>query len=111
MSDPINTGPQDLAAVHKAVVDIQASWKCFGTQLGLEQVKVDTADVKCHSNPKECLREVLCEWLNGNYNKKKHGNQSWRKVCEATASPAGGGNTELANRIAKQYQKKLRIGK
>ena len=66
-------------------------------------MKIDSADVKCHSDPKECLLDILCEWLNGNYDKKIHGHQSWRRLCEATASKAGGNNTELANKIAEQH--------
>ena len=30
--------------------------------------------------------------------------QSWRKVCKATASPAGGDNKRLAQEIAAQHR-------
>ena len=77
-------------------------------------MEIDSADVKCHSDPKECLRDILNEWLKGNYDKKIHGHQSWRRLCETTAHQAGGSNTELANKIAEQHpqeQAQLNTGK
>ena len=72
----------------------------MATQFGLPQATVETAKLKHHHDPKCCLKYVLGEWLNGNYNTQQFGHPSWRRVCEVTADPAGGDNRELALKIA-----------
>ena len=46
---------------------------------------------------------MFVEWLKKNYNTDRHGRPSWRRACEAAASPAGGGDKKLAAAVAAQH--------
>ena len=81
-----------------------AKWDYFATQLGILPAKINAIGRKNHYVPTLCLKDVLSTWLIGGYNIQRHGHQSWRRVCEATASPAGGGDRILAHEIAAQHR-------
>ena len=72
----------------------------MATQFGLPQTTVKTVKLIYPHDPKCCLRYVLDEWLEENYDTQQFGHPSWRRVCEVTAEPAGGGNKKLALEIA-----------
>ena len=88
----------------KVLNPIKAKWDCFATQLGILPDTTDDIGRKNHYNSTLCLKDVLNTWLKGGYNIQKHGHQSWRRVCEATASSAGGENKRLAQEIAAQHR-------
>ena len=100
MSFTHTTEPCDLPNVHKALIGIQYNWECMATQFGLPQATVKTAELMYHHDPKRCLKYVLEQWLEGNYDTQQFGHPSWRKVCEVTTEPAGGDNKKLALEIA-----------
>ena len=100
MSFTHTTEPWDLPNVHKALIGIQYNWECMATQFGLPQATVKTAELIYHHDPKHCLKYVLEQWLEGNYDTQQFGHPSWRKVCEVTTEPAGGDNKKLALEIA-----------
>ena len=99
----LGTGEDDITELCKVLTPIEAKWDCFATQLGILPSKTNAIGRKHYYDPKLCLRDVLNIWLNGGYNIQKHGHQSWRRVCEATASPAGGDNKRLAQDIAARH--------
>ena len=93
------TGPRDLSYVHRTLTNIQHKWEFLGIQIGLPRQIIESAKLK-YQDPNGCLMYVLEQWLNGNYDTEEFGHPSWRRVCEVTAEPAGGGNKELALEIA-----------
>ena len=92
----------DLADLRTALDPIAAKWDSFAIQLGLLYSQTEAIQRE-HHKPAECLNNVLSEWLKGNYNKARHGHQSWRKVCKATANTAGGNNMALAIKLAEEH--------
>ena len=100
----LGTEKDDITELCKVLTPIEAKWDCFATQLGILPDKTDTIGRKNLKNPTLCLQDVLSTWLKGDYNIQKDGHQSWRRVCEATASRAGGDNKRLAQEIAAQHR-------
>ena len=99
-----DTGEDDITELCKALDPIKAKWESFATQLGILPHTTDDIKLKHHCVPTLCLKDVLNTWLKKGYNIQKHGHPSWRRVCEATASPAGGDNKRLAQEIAAKHQ-------
>ena len=52
------------------------------------------------------LYEVVKLWLEQRYNVRRHGPPTWRRLVEAVAHPGGGGNIQLARRIADNHNTK-----
>ena len=102
----IGTEEDAITELCAVLTPIKAKWESFATQLGILPDTTDDIGLKHHYNPTLCLKDVLNTWLKRGYNIRKHGHQSWRRVCEATASPAGGENKRLAQEIAAQHQAK-----
>ena len=98
-----DTEKDDITELCKVLTPIEAKWDCFATQLGILPDKTDAIGRKHLYDPILCLKDVLSTWLKGEYNIQKHGQHSWRRVCEATASSAGGENKKLALEIAAQH--------
>ena len=99
----LDTGEDDITELCKVLNPIKAKWDCFATQLGILPDTTDDIGRKNHYDSTVCLKDVLNFWLKGGHNIQNHGHQSWRRVCEATASPAGGDNKRLAQEIAAQH--------
>ena len=74
----------------------------FATQLGLLPSAVNAVGKGC-TTVSEHLHEVLLEWLKQNYDTDRFGLPSWRLLCAAVASEAGGGNKSLAAEIAAKH--------
>ena len=100
---PPKTDETDITELKKELVPIQAKWEDFALQLGILFNKIKTIKLRNNGEPATCLNEVLGEWVNVEYDTKKHGHPCWRKLCEATASPAGGNNKALALNIAERH--------
>ena len=100
----LGTGEDDITELCKVLTPIEAKWDCFATQLGILPSKTDAIARKHGNDPTLCLKDVLYFWLKGEHNIQKHGKQSWRRVCEATASSAGGDNKRLAQEIAARHR-------
>ena len=95
-------GSDDLCEVLSAVNPLRASAYNFAILLGLPPDLVDSIEGR-GSDPVGFLTRVLTHWLRSNYNTTKHGRPSWRMVCAAAASPVGGANPALANKIADEH--------
>ena len=72
--------------------------------LALRVPDADTIGNKWRDDPKDCLREILKQWLKKCYDTQKHGPPTWRKLVEAVANDNGGSNPALAETIARKYQ-------
>ena len=71
----------DLSTVRKEIHDAQNKWYDIGIEL-----KVDTSTLKAiefmYSNAKDCLREVISEWL-----KAVSPKPTWRSLVDALRLP------------------------
>ena len=57
--------------------------------------------------PVQAMGKVVSGYLSGNYNVKRFGPPTWKKIVEAVEKPAGGGSVAEAERIAKSYAGRL----
>lgn len=99
----IYTGEDSLADLHSEFISISHNWDGFGTQLGLTPGKIKSITLSCLGDPSRCLRNVFDEWLKKNYDTGRRGRPSWRRACEAAASPAGGEDKDLALTVAAKH--------
>ena len=94
----------DLPAVNDEVADSLASeWRGMCTALGL--LNDNAIAKKFFHDPNDCLKEVLCQWLNQKYDTERHGLPTWKKLVEVVAKSAGGSNPALAEKIAENHKK------
>ena len=82
------TDIDDLTDVLNEVESIAAKWNVFGTKLGISHGSRETIE-KDKKGVQECLLALLTAWLKKNYNCRRHGNPSWRKLAEAVQSLDG----------------------
>ena len=92
-------GEDDLVDVMKKVMDMASKWRPLGLALRLKSAQLDTISSKNHTDPTECLRDMLLSWLQQCYDTTKFGQPSWRLLCQAIDNPAGGNNPGLAKRL------------
>ena len=96
-------GEDDLVDVAEEVMDLASRWHSLGLALRLKSAELDTISTKNHTNPTECLRDMLLAWLQQRYDFKKFGLPSWRMLCQAISNPVGGNNPALARKIAEHH--------
>ena len=96
----IFSGEDDLIDVMDEVMDMASKWRPLGLALRLKPAQLDTISSKNHTDPTECLGDMLLSWLRKCYDTTKFGQPSWRLLCQAIHKPAGGNNPGLAKMIA-----------
>ena len=96
-------GEDDLVDVVEEVMDVAAKWRSLGLALRLRAAELDTISSKNHTDPTECLRDMLLAWLQQRYDSKRFGPPSWRILCQAISKQAGGNNPALAREIAERH--------
>ena len=96
-------GEDDLVDVVEEVMDVAASWRSLGLSLRLKAADLDTISSKNHTNPTECLKDMLLTWLQQRYDINTFGPPCWRMLCQAISKPAGGKNPALAKKIAGRH--------
>ena len=97
-------GEDVLVDVVDEVIDLAPKWKSLGLALRLKTAELDAISSKNHTDPTECLKDMLLTWLQQRYDTKKYGLPSWRMLCQAISKPAGGNNPALARKIAGCHQ-------
>ena len=55
----------DLAAVQRKLFSVKTEWYNLGLELGQQVPTLDGIDAKYSSDPPQCFRQVLKEWLKG----------------------------------------------
>eukprot|EP00731_Ephydatia_muelleri_P005819 Em0003g67a len=96
-------GEDDLVDVVEEVMDVASKWRSLGLALRLKAAELDTISSKNHTDPTECLRDMLLAWLQQRYDSKRFGPPSWRILCQAISKQAGGNNPALAREIAEGH--------
>ena len=81
-----------------------SKWKLVGTGFGLRSSKLKEIE-KAHPNDlTSCLLESITTWSERNYNTKKFGEPTWRRVVEVVNDPAFGANPSLARTIIASHK-------
>ena len=92
----------DLFVVSSELLDVAHNWKSLGLALRLKPSLLSRIQKDC-SDVKDCLVELLTEWLNKAYNTARFGDPTWQLLVAAVAHPLGGNNPALAQHIATKY--------
>lgn len=90
--------------VKEELTPVAAKWKDVGSALRLKNDTLSIIESKYSNDPCQCLHQMVCEWLNRNYNVGKFGEPTWQKLVEAVRNPAGGANTAVARDIAGKHK-------
>ena len=93
----------DFFDVQSELVPVAANWKSIGIALHLKPDVWEKIDTQYSDNPRACLTLIVKEWLKRNYNVGRFGEPTWQRLVEAVGHPAGGGNMEVARRIAMKH--------
>ena len=96
-------GEDDLVDVVEEVMDVASKWRSLGLTLRLKPAELNTISSKNHTDPTECLRDMLLAWLQQHYDFKMFGRPSWRMLCQAISQNVGVNNPALARKIAKRH--------
>ena len=97
------TDESDWNNVVREVIKLNASYYSFGGALGLLPAELNEIKSTCCQNLKQALNAVILAWLHQNYDTKKYGPPTWRRLVEAVDNPAGGDNHALAKTIASSH--------
>ena len=74
-----------MKAVLSAIEKLSAEWRCLSVNLGIKESTQDLIQQNHPGNVRNCLHDVLREWLKMNYD-VSHGRPSWRRLAEAVKS-------------------------
>ena len=72
--------------------------------LGLKDSTLSIIKENNPSSVEQCLLDSIKQWLQCNYDVKRHGPPSWRVLVAAIDDPAGGHNRALAMKIAEDHK-------
>ena len=92
-----------------AMQDVAVNFYLIGRALRLKSGDVKIIKNECFGDCRSGLEQVILLWLHQNYNVKRFGVPSWRKVVEVVNKSTGGNNHALAKRIAAKHQGGYRI--
>uniref|UniRef100_A0A1X7UU05 Death domain-containing protein n=1 Tax=Amphimedon queenslandica TaxID=400682 RepID=A0A1X7UU05_AMPQE len=93
-------GIDDFYDVYDEIKPLSAHWKQIAISFRLRINTINTIEAKHNGKVLNCLQEVLECWLKKDYDFKRHGVPSWRKVCVAVKE--GADDPALADKIAQE---------
>ena len=99
MCELLSADIDDHFEVMDAVHDVASRWKSLGAALRLPRPVLDRIQKEHRDDPRDCLEDVVTEWLNQSYNTQRFGLPSWKMLAEAVAHRNGGNNPALADDI------------
>lgn len=88
----------DVDEVTTATKVLSAEWKKLGMKLHIPVDKLNTIKKNNPGDAESCHEAVVEEWLNLQYDYKKHGKPSWPMLAEAVKQLNGALYEELKNR-------------
>ncbi len=89
-------GPSDLRAVLTELLPASANWYNIGLALDTDPGTLDAMKVGTYKDPRDCLREMLSEWLSTSPD------PSWEGLIAALRDPVVGKHT-LARQLEAKY--------
>ena len=105
------SGEEDIQEIIATVVQIRTRYKAFGMMLGLSCTELEAIEMSITPfNVGEALRRVILTWLRQEYDVKKFGHPTWRRIVEAMDHEAGGNNHALAKAVATDHPVRLLSG-
>ncbi len=93
----------DFREVYAELWTIKANYYQLGIMLGLPPGELQTIRQANCQNIAQAFTEVLLAWLRQQYNVERYGLPTWQRLMEAVASPSGGSNCTLAEKIAENH--------
>ena len=96
-------GENDILDILNVIHSLSARGSSLAISLGLPLHLVNEIE-RNHPAPVDFLTQVLTHWLKRNYNTQRYGVPSWRLLCAAAASPIGGADPALAEKIASNHR-------
>ena len=94
-------GIDDIDDVWSKVKSLSSRWFFFGSSLHLSPDTLQSIEANNGSNCERCLYQALTHWLKKDYNYKRFGHPSYRKLCVSVSN--GGQNKALAEEIANEH--------
>ena len=94
----------DLFDVKNELTPAAANWRSIGIALRLKHNTLEKIQAENSCNLIACLTSMMTEWLKRNYNVKKFGEPTWRRLVEVVGHPAGGANMALARDVARKHK-------
>ena len=102
-SNSLHSDEEDCRDIYREAMGIKSRYYKFGEELGLPANDLETISTTVRDDAEIALSKVLLVWLRQQYNVKRHGYPTWRRLVEAVNSKAGGSNPTLAAEIAKKH--------
>ena len=96
-------GEEDLFDIVEALSPVVSEWMAIGTALRIKVSKPREIEKSNKDNYQACLRNTMVEFINMNYDVKKHGEPTWGNIVRAVEHQAGGNNRAHAIVIAKDH--------
>jgi len=93
----------DLSDIITVLTEVAANWRRIGLFLRIRDSHLEAIQQE-DSRPLDCLIRMLATWLRRNYNMDRFGEPTWVKLVKAVDNPAGGGNHDLAMKIARAHE-------
>ena len=87
----------DLPTVQRTLYEVKTEWYNLGLELGLRVATLDSIDARYNSDPSQCFRQFLKEWLKG-----VNPLPTWQAMVNALKSP-----TVAQPRLAQQIETAL----
>ena len=98
----ICVGIDDFYDVWERVKSLSPHWQSFSLSLRLSPDTIESIEANNRNETSEtCLRKALTQWLKKDYNYKRFGHPSYRKLCVSVSN--GGQNKALAEEIANEH--------
>ena len=94
------SGIKHLQDVKSELFPVASKWRSIGLALRLsddrlDMIKVNNSDI----DVTECLTDMLRLWLKKTYDYVSYGEPTWNMLRKAIASPAGGDDPALADKL------------
>ena len=80
-----HTEIEDWNAVAIECSLLASKWMSLGAYLGCSIALIDQIKSEYSNDSKSCLNEVLKHWIQQNYDSKRYGAPSWRRLLKAIA--------------------------
>ena len=97
-----HTDEEDFLEINGLLQNEQANCYKIGARLGLHQSLLDAIRAQTPDYA-EAMNRIINNWLQKNYDIKKHGPPTWKMLADAVRAPNGGNNAALANEIARLH--------
>ena len=95
-------GIDDFYDVWERVKSLSPHWQSFSLSLRLSPDTIESIEANNrYETSEKCLRKALTHWLKKDYNYKRFGHPSYRKLCVSVSN--GGQNKALAEEIANEH--------